>query len=315
MNLFETIKSWFDSSEKSKLYHFDLDKIGKIIGHIKVEPFLVFMQSQIEELLRNISISSKETQGLERKFIVINGVSGSGKTNLVYEYLQDYLLATGCIKESKELIDKIASHDISEFGLHGRILENVVSEKVNGSKDGILIIDEFTARDKNAPLIAELLNKIYSDKIFQYTAVILMGEYKNNSTLIHTYNLDNIFQNKFRLNFYTPGFNQIADIFEAYAEKKGGYLLSEKAKASLIFYFSKTKLIKETKADVTRQGIMKFPFKERNFVYTSEMFPVYKDVVALKTDNNIGIEQQDIINTSSYKKMLADLQLLEQYIR
>jgi len=315
MKLFEIIKSWFDSSEKSNLDHFDLDKIRKIIGEIKVEPFLTFMQSQTEELLRNISISSKESKGQERKFIVINGVSGSGKTNLVYEYLQDFLLATGVIKKNKELIDKIASHEINDFGLHGRNIQDVINEKVNGSKDGILIIDEFTVRDKNAPLIADLLNKIYSDKDFLYTAVILMGEYKSNSAFLRTYNLDDIFPNKFRLNFYTPSFNQIADIFEAYSQREGGYLLSDRAKASLIFYFSKIKTIKETKADVNRQGILKFPFRERNFVYTSEMFPIYKDIVAIKTDNNISIEQHDILNTNSYKKMLDDLQVLEKYIR
>ena len=307
MKLFEIIKSWFDSSEKSKLDHFDLDKIRKIIGDIKVEPFLTFMQSHTEELLRNISISSKESKGQERKFIVINGVSGSGKTNFVYEYLQDFLLATGVIKESKELIDKIASHDINDFGLHGRKIEDVINEKVNGSKDGILIIDEITVRDKNSPLIVDLLNKIHSDKDFLYTAIIFMGEFKSNSSFLRTYNLDDIFPAKFRLNFYTPSFNQIADIFEAYAKREGGYFLSDKAKASLIFYFSKAKTIKETKADVNRQGVLKFPYKERNFVYTSEMFPIYKDVVTNKTDNNISIEQHDILNTNSYKKMLEDL--------
>jgi hypothetical protein len=315
MKLFEIIKSWFDSPTKSELDHFDLEKIRKIINDIGVEPFLTFMQSQTEELLRNISISSKESKGQERKFIVINGVSGSGKTNLVYEYLQDFLLATGVIKENKKLIDKIASHDINDFGLHGRNLEDVTNEKVNGSKNGILIIDEFSARDKNASLIADLLNKIHSDTDFQYTAVVFMGEYKSNSAFLRTYNLDDIFPNKFRLNFYTPSFNQIADIFEAYSKREGGYLLSDRAKASLIFYFSKTKIIKETKAEVNRQGILKFPYRERNFVYTSEMFPIYKDVVAIKTDNNINIEQHDILNTNSYKKMLDDLQALEKYIR
>lgn len=315
MKLFEIIKSWFDSSEKNQLDHFDLDKIRKIIDSIQVEPFLTFMQSQTEELLRNISLSSKESKGQERKFIVINGVSGSGKTNLVYEYLQDFLLATGVTKKSKELIDKIASHDISDIGLHGRKIEEVINEKVNGSKDGILIIDEFSVRDKNAPLIADLLNKIHSDNEFLFTAVIFMGEYKSNSSFLRTYNLDNIFPDKFRLNFYTPSFTQIADIFEAYAKREGGYLLSDRAKASLIFYFSKIKTLKETKADVNRQGILKFPYRERNFVYTSEMFPIYKDIVAIKKDNNISIEQHDVLNTTSYKKMLDDLQVLEKYIR
>ncbi|MDP2386993.1 MAG: hypothetical protein Q8M29_11515 [Bacteroidota bacterium] len=83
MTIYDTIKSWFDGPDKNKLDHFNLDKIEKITSKIKVEPFLTFMQPQIEVLLRNISISSKENKGIERKFIVINGVSGSGKTNLV----------------------------------------------------------------------------------------------------------------------------------------------------------------------------------------------------------------------------------------
>ncbi|MDB5231654.1 MAG: hypothetical protein JWN76_2459 [Chitinophagaceae bacterium] len=314
MKLFEIINSWFDSSEKSELDHFDLDKIRKIIGEIKVEPFLTFMQSQTEEFLRNISISSKESKGQERKFIVINGVSGSGKTNLVYEYLQDFLLATGVIKENKVPINKIACHDINDFGLHGRNIDDVINKKVSDSKDGILIIDEFTVRDKNAPLIADLLKKIYLDKDFLFTAVILMGELKSNSAFLCTYSLENIFPNKFRLNFYTPSFIQIAEVFEAYSQRKGGYILSEKAKAGLIFYFGKIKTIKKIKSDLNRKGTSKFLYRERNFVYTSEMLPIYKDIVAIKTDNNIMIEQLDILNTNSYKKMLNDLQLLEKYI-
>ena len=312
MTIYDTIKSWFDGPDKNKLDHFNLDKIEKITSKIKVEPFLTFMQPQIEVLLRNISISSKENKGIERKFIVINGVSGSGKTNLVYEYLQDFLLASGVTKKSKDLIDKIASHDLNNFRLHGRKVEDVIDEKVSGCKDGILIIDEFSSSDKNAPLISSLINKIYSDKDFLYTAVILMGEYRSNSAFLNSYDLDGSFPEKFRLNFYTPSFNQITDIFEVYAKREGDYILTEKAKSSLIYYFSKTKSIKEIKANLNRQGKLKFPFKERKFIYTSEMFPIYKDIVVVKNNNNKVIEQNEILNTITYKKMLEDIQNLEK---
>jgi hypothetical protein len=315
MKLFDTIKSWFNSSDKTELDHFDLGKIENIITSIRVDPFLKFMQEQIEELLRNISISSKEDKGLECKFIVINGVSGSGKTNLVYEHLKYFLLATGVIKRNQEIIDKIASHDLNDFGLHGKTIEEVIADRVHNCKDGILILDEFTPRDKNAQAIADLINELHKDKTFLYTAVILMGEYRSNYAFIKAYSLDNIFPEKFHLNFYTPNFSQIGDIFEAYVNREGEYILTDKAKSSLIFYFNKTKLTKETKADLNRQGIKKFPFRERNYVYTSEMFPIYKDIIAIKKDNNKSIDQQDILNANSYKKLLDDLNDLDKYIR
>lgn len=99
MGLFDTIKSWFDNSDDDGLNHFDLERIEKIINAIKDEPLLKFMQEQSEELLRNITISSKDNRGTERKFIVINGVGGSGKTNFVYEYLKDFSTCDRCDKE------------------------------------------------------------------------------------------------------------------------------------------------------------------------------------------------------------------------
>lgn len=316
MKLFDTIKSWFDNSDKDGLDHFDLERIEKIINSIKDEPLLKFMQEQSEELLRTITISSKDNRGTEKKFIVINGESGSGKTNFVYEYLRDFLLATGVIKKRQELIDKIASHDLNEFGLKGRTVDDVIADKVKGARDGILILDEFTVRDKNAQIIADLIKKLYTDNNFAFTAVVLMGEYRGNSTFIKTFNLDDVFPQKFRLNFYTPSFNQIGDIFEAYASREGSYSLTDKAKASLVFYFSKMKLIKDTKADLGRQGTMKFPYKERNYVYTSEMFPIYKDIVSIKSDDDdLLIDQPDVLMATSYKQMLDDLHKLEKYFR
>lgn len=219
------------------------------------------------------------------------------------------------IKKNQELINKIASHDLNDFGLRGRKVDEVIAEKINGCQDGILIIDEFTTRDKSAQTIADLIKQLYKDDKYVYTAVVLMGEYRSNSAFLKTFDLDDIFPDKFRLNFYTRSFNQIGDIFEAYALREGNFTVTEKAKASLIFYFSKLKLIKETKTDLNRQGTMKFPFKDRNYVYTSEMFPIYKDVVAIQSDNNKDIDQDDILRSNSYKKLLDDLNNLEKYIR
>lgn len=313
MKLFDTIKNWFESSDKDGLDDFDLERIEKVINSIKEEPFLKFMQQQSEELLRNITTSAKDNRGTEKKFIVINGVSGSGKTNFVYEYLKDFLLATGVIKKDQEVISKLASHDLNEFGLRGRKVEEVIADKVKNSKDGILILDEFTVRDKSAPIIGELIKNLYVDKSYAFTSVVIMGEYRSNSAFIKTYNLDNVLPQKFRLNFYTPSFNQIGEIFEAYAFREGNYSVSEKAKSSLIFYFTKMKLIKDTKAELGKKGTMRFPFKERSYVFTSEMFPIYKDILAIKKNRDTIIDQSDVLLAPSYKKMLEDLDRLGEY--
>lgn len=315
MKLFDTIKSWFNSADKDRLDHFDIERIETVINSIKDAPLLKFMQDQIEPLLQNITISSKDNRGTERKFIVINGVGGSGKTYLVYQLLKNFLLATGVIKKDQEPINKIASHDLSDYELRGRNVDDVIAEKINGCQDGILIIDEFTTRDRSAQAIADLIKHLYESDKYVYTSVVLMGESDRNRTFLHTFNLSDIFPDKFRLNFSTPNANQIGDIFEAYAQIHGNFTLSDKAKSSLVFYFSKLKLIKETKEDLNRRGTMRFPYKERSYIYTSEMFPIYKDVVAIQSDNKKNIDQDDILQTNSYKKLLDDLNRLEQYIR
>lgn len=314
MNLLNTIKDWFAIEDKTKIDHFEIQRIESVLNKIKADPFLKFMQEKIEGLLYEISLSSKDKKGLERKFIIIDGVGGSGKTNLVYEYLKEYLLSTGVIKLNQGIVTKLASHDLTDIGLRGKRIEEVISEKVNQCKDGILIIDEFTARDKNSFKIADLIRQLYSANDYKYTAIILMGDYRSNSMFIETHNLENVFKNKFRLSFYTPSFPQIADIFEEYAKREGNYTLTEKAKASLIFYFSKTKQIKETKFNLNRDGIMKFPFRERNYVYTSEMFPIYKEIAAFINSNRTEIDQQDVLGSAIYKKLIEDLNVLHKYI-
>lgn len=314
MKLFDIIKSWFDNSEQNKLDHFNLEQIEKVISSLKAEPILKFMQQQCEEFLKNVTISFRDKSKTEKKFYVINGVSGSGKTNFLHEYLQDYLIAIGAIKNRQERITKIANRDLSNKKLQVQEIDDIINRRVKSSKDGMLIIDEFTVRNKNAEVIANLIKQLYSRNDFNDTAVVLMGEYRNNSTFINTYNLENIFPNEFRLNFYTPSFNQITDIFEAYAKREGDFTVTEKAKSSLVFYFFKLQLIKDTKAGLDRQGTMSFLYEEKYYVYTSEMFPIYKDLIAIKGSNKL-IDQPDVLMANSYKRLLNDLDSLQKYFR
>ncbi len=276
----------------------------------KENPLLLFMQSKIEELLQNITDAAKENNESNRFFITIDGVSGCGKTNFVYEYLQAFLFGEGVIKSYQEKINKIGTRDLTEYNLKGRTIEEVIIEKLQGCRDNILIIDEFSEKDKNAKMIADIIKRIHASSEYKNTAVILMGDYKDNSNFIIKFKLDKFFEKKYRMSFFTPSFRQITEIFALYAMKKGEYYITDKAKNTLIFYFSNVKLIKETKANLYKAGIVKASAEERKFGYTSEMFPIYKDLFNIKNmrdANDKLIDQKDIFNCNSYKRLLDDL--------
>ena len=284
---------------------------------IKENPFLLFMQTKINDLFHNISVYSMDKQIKERIFITIDGVSGCGKTNFVYEYLKDFLFNEGITKKYQEKIEKIGIHDLSFARLNDRTAEEAILEYEINCKDGILIIDDFTEDEKNTKALVSLIKRIHANAEYKNTVVILMGEYSNNTEIIKKFRLEKLFNKRFRISFFTPSFRQIGDIFEIYAKKRNGFTLSEKAKSTLVFYFSKTKVIKDTKAKLFKEGQIRFTNNERNYVYTSEMFNIYKDILAFKAardPNNRLIEQVDVFNSNSYKKLLNDARALEPYI-
>ena len=308
MKLVETIKEWFNSSDKNRLEKFDIESIEEIIEKVKNNPFLHFMQVQIEVLLYHLCLSAKK--GNEGRFIVVNGVAGSGKTNFLYEHLQGFLHATGIINNKK--IVKIASHNLSDYELKGRKPEEVIFEKLLECKDGILIIDEFTTKDINAQKIADLVNNLSKDSGYQQTVIILIGEHYHNSAFIENYKLEQVFLSQYHLDFYIPSCSQITDIFENYAKREGNFNLTESAKSRLNFYFYELKVMKETKTKLNRQMKMKFPYKERNFSYTSEILPVYKEIV--ENLNNKTIDQQDVLNTNCFIRLINDRNKLKSYL-
>ena len=294
--IFDKILKWFTTD---RLESVDKKLLENISNEIATTPFLKFMLPNIESTLKQIVLDSKIREENHRVYVTITGSDGSGKTNFTYRILKDLLLAIGLIKQDE--VVKIAPHDLITKRPGSKTVSEKLMEVKTQSQDAILIVDGFYERTPNAKEIVALVKELYSSPAHKSTVIVLMGSFKKINSLIEKFELAEIFPTKYRVSFYNPSPQQLAEIFQEYALLEEQYV-TDRAKWAVQEYFEKLKSIKQRRYQLHLDNKARFPFRERVFQNASEIQPLYKSVLKI-TRSNGYIDEQDILECDMYEEL------------
>lgn len=282
-----------------------MNNIGKLLESIKRDPFLKYMFTDIKQLVNEI-IDDSITLNKKSFYICLSGVAGSGKTNFIYEYLSPIFKLLGNVSQDSS-IHKIASHNVS-LSNKNKPLDQVIVELIARSDKDIILFDDFNSNCSNTDKIAITIKQLNTDN--KNHIVFLSSALFGNKSFIEDFYLQDIFLRKYHLLFFKPSAEQLVDIFVEYAKLNGNFVVTNEAFNKLLHYFITIKRIKDFKDKIHREGKGRFPAVERRFVYGSEIFPLFKEILmSTNTEFNV-INDRMVESAGLYKQMLNDKGLI-----
>lgn len=263
------------------------------------------MYIDIKKLVDNI-IDDSITLNKKSFYICLSGVAGCGKTNFIYEYLSPIFKLLGIVSNNSS-IHKIASHNVS-LSNKNKPLEQVVEELIARSDKDIILFDDFNKNCSNVEKIAITIKQLSADK--QNHIIFLSSTLFGNKSVIEDFDLKDIFLEKYHLLFFKPSAEQLVDIFVEYAKLNGNFVVTNEAINKLLHYFLTVKRIKDYKDKIHRDGKARIPPMQRRFIYGSEIFPLFKEIL-MKTDTGFNvIDDRMVESTGLYQQMLSDKNLI-----
>lgn len=306
MELISDIQRFLGSSRVSGDKNINFDSIEEVLRGISKEEVLRHMQTNIENLFYNLIVAIRGKNPVV-PYLTVHGTPGSGKTDSIHQYLQQYLILIGAIEKTRKNIDKIHQLNLNEIGLEGRTADQVITEREESCKGSILILDEFYDEHPHASEIASLIRRIHSSPEYRTTMVILSGSYRNNVNFIDRYELGDLFPGEYSLNYLTPRPKEIAQLFVAHAKRKD-YRVTPAAVKHLEIYFERLKKIKKMHQKLHRQGTVNYGKNKRIFGNASEIRPLFNQLIGnepLEFGTKI-IDDRHVISTECYTNMLSD---------
>ncbi len=286
------------------------DEQHALLQRLQSEPLLKHMINQICRLIQGINlVKNANTQPL---FAVLNGENGTGKTNFIATYLQDYLHETGIISYKNEIVTRITDRCLSCLD-NDTAVDNLLANRLKEAKGGIHIISDFHKGNPQTKKIVDLIYTIKDDERYANTFIILNGTYKNNRDIILDDKLQELF--RLRLDFYTPSISQMVDIFSEYLFKKAHFMLTDAAKKTVWIYFTKLKWLKEMRAK-QNPAYARRNIRQTTFMYTSEMVHLQKELQYSVSDNpKFILDMSDLVESNVYQKLMYDTKQIKFRMR
>ncbi len=278
--------------------------IDQISHELTYHPIWRWHLPQIKYLLSRIFESSVNGDITHPLCLSITGTNGVSKTKFTHTVIQKYLLALQRIE--KEQIIKIHPGIFSLKNNIESIPKEELLERIKTKcKGGILIIEHLNTKYGNVKLFIDLIKTILSSEEYKKTCLIMMGSSFYIEEIIDTYELNLNFNKNFSICFLNPTMNTIVEIFEQYAIKNNNYVVTESAKNSLLFYFTRLKELKSKKKKLKKLNLLDSLRQEQQFMYASEIKKLYQDI--LPTINQVSwIDQKDVVFSNQFQKIIKE---------
>jgi hypothetical protein len=303
MKWFDLFQSLFGSGEDDS--RSSLEELNKkLAGH----PILRHQVEEIDSTLTKY-VQHRVSNRSSNLGLSLNAPEGAGKTHFIIEFLRPFFMSMRLIRNDSvfKLSNRKFVHmhptfyTIVDVASRPEELENSLASIRPG---GILMIDDFHAKNMVLPLILEGSKRLLLDSRHDKTLLMLSGGFQRLKHIREAFDIEGIFPADLELKFSAPSLNQLVDMFLKYAASKG-ISVRESAVPTLKFYFR----LKQESARMSQDLFREHKVDSRDvvrFVYAKEFEGLVSSILSQGGDD---------LDIYSLKECDAFLDLRDQHKR